>query len=201
MRYLLISLCLLMVGCSSYPKKNNFEAIETNHLTSLNPYFSNPDLDYIYKAQISIKENNFGGILIIKKINMQEHRVVFTTEIGNKIFDFSYIGNEFKVNSILADMDKKILINLLKKDFKVLIEENPQIENSYTANGYSIIQADIYKNNHYYFFKENSLEKVVKTKNGKENTSFIFSAIDTNIAKNIQILHNKIKLEITLRKI
>lgn len=201
MRYLLISLCLLMVGCSSYPKKNNLEAIEANHLISLNHYFSNPELDYVYKAQISIKENNFGGILIIKKINKQEHRVVFTTEMGNKIFDFSYIGNEFKVNSILADMDKKILVNLLKKDFKVLIEENPQIENSYITDDYSIIQAEIYKQHHYYFFKENSLEKIVKTKNGKENTSFIFSNIHTNIAKNIQILHNKIKLKITLTKI
>lgn len=201
MRYLLISLCLLMVGCSSYPKKNNFVVDEANRLTSLNPYFSNLELDYVYKAQISIKENNFGGILIIKRINKQEHRVVFTTEMGNKLFDFSYRGDDFKVNSILAEMDKKILVNLLKKDFKVLIEENPKRVNSYTTNDYSIIQADIYEKNNYYFFNENSLKKIVKTKSGKENTRFIFSGIDTSIAKNIQILHSKIKLEITLTKI
>jgi len=45
------------------------------------------------------------------------------------------------------------------------------------------------------------LEKIIKTKSGKENTQFIFSDFDTNIAKNIQILHNRISLEISLTKI
>ena len=201
MRYLLISCCFLLVSCGSYPTKNNFIVDDTSHPTILNPYFSNPTLDYVYKAQISIKENNFGGILIIKKINQHEHRVVFTSEMGNKLFDFSYAKGEFKVNAILGDLDKKLLINLLKKDFKVLITEQPSELNSYKSADNKIFQARIYGKDHYYFFKENHLEKIVKTKKGKENTSYIFSDIHNDIAKNIQILHNKINLEIGLIKI
>lgn len=201
MRYLLISCCFLLVSCGSYPTKNNFVAAGAIASEILNPYFSNPDLDYVYKAQIAIKDNNFGGILIIKKINSEEYRVVFTTEMGNKLFDFSYVGDDFKVNSILNEMDKKILINLLKKDFKVLIEENPLRLNSFMSGNDKVVQAKLYSKDHFYFYKENSLEKIVKTKNGKENTQFIFSEIHTNIANNIQILHNKINLEISLVKI
>ncbi|MFK5878052.1 MAG: hypothetical protein QM478_01005 [Flavobacteriaceae bacterium] len=200
MRYLIISLCLLMIGCSSYPKKNNFVLDEIESPKTLNPYFSD-SIDYVYKAQISIMDNNFGGILIIKKINNQEHRVVLTTEMGNKLFDFSYIKDNFIVNSILKEMDKKILINLLKKDFKVLIEDDPIRINSFTNDADRIFQAEIYSKDYFYFFKGNSLEKIINTKNGKENTEFIFSEIDNDIAKNIQILHSKINLEITLIKI
>ncbi len=201
MRYLLISCCFLLVSCGSYPSKNGFVVDEVSYPTILNPYFSNPDLDYVYKAQIKISDNNFGGILIVKKINNQEYRVVFTTEMGNKLFDFSYIKDGFKVNSILKEMDKKMLVNILKKDFKVLIEENPMRINSFRKNDYSIVQAHIYKKDHYYFFNKNSLEKIIRAKNRNENTRFIFSNIHNDIIKNIQILHSKIKLEITLTKI
>lgn len=200
MRYLLISLCLLLIGCSSYPKKNNFIINEVGSPAVLNPYFSD-SIDYIYKAQISIKENNFGGILIIKKINKQEHRVVLATEMGNTIFDFSYVGDEFKVNSILKEMDKKIFINLLKNDFKVLIEDNPLRINSFNKEDGKVIQTKLYSNDYFYFYKDNCLEKIIKVKSGKENTSFIFSDIYSDITKNIQILHTKINLEILLTKI
>ena len=201
MRYLLISCCLLLVSCGSYPKKRGFEISEVYSEDLLNPYFSNLDLDYVYKAQIKIRDDNFGGILIIKKINNREHRVVLTTEMGNKLFDFSYIKDDFIVNSILKEMDKKVLINILKKDFKVLIDEHPIQLNSFKSGTNKIVQAHIYKKDHFYFFNESSLEKIVRTKNGKENTSFVFSEIHNDIVENIQILHSKIKLEITLIKI
>jgi len=200
MRYLIISLCLLIVGCSSYPKKNNFVVDEIESPKILNSYFSDT-IDYVYKAQISVRDNNFGGILIIKKINKSEHRVVFATEMGNTLFDFSYMGDKFKVNSILKEMDKKILINLLKKDFKVLIEDNPVKVNSFTKGVDRVFQAEIYSKDYFYFVGENGLEKIIKTKNGKENTQFIFSGVESDIAKNIQILHNKINLKISLTKI
>ena len=59
MRYLLISLSVLLLGCSSYPKKMDFEISEINSDTILNPYFSDLNIDYIYKAQIEIKEKNW----------------------------------------------------------------------------------------------------------------------------------------------
>jgi len=191
---------LLVASCSSYPKKNNFVVDKEATMNVLNPYFSD-SIDYVYKAQISIRNNNFGGILIIKKINKEEHRVVFATEMGNTLFDFSYIKDDFKVNSILKEMDKKLLINLLKKDFKVLIEDNPERLNYFKNDRGAVVQASMYSKNYFYFFNENHLKKITKIKNGKENTHFIFSGIDTNIAKNIQILHTKINLKIVLTKI
>lgn len=201
MRYLLISLCLLTVGCSSYPKKNNFVLNDGLDDNGVNNYFSDSSLDYVYKANIKIKEHNFGGIFIVKKITSNSHRIVFTTEMGNKLFDFSFQGDTFKINYILKELDKKILINLLKTDFKVLILENPMILNSYSYEDYSVFNTKLNSDSYYYFKKNGSLEKIIKVKNQKEKVVFAFSEINNYMAKNIQILHNKMNIEISLTKI
>ena len=79
------------------------------------------------EANINAFDNNFGGIFIVKKLGPKHHRIVFTTELGNKIFDFTFKEDSFKVNQILKELDKKLLINILKSDFKTLIMENPPL--------------------------------------------------------------------------
>ena len=118
--FLLISVCIFILSCGSYSKKNNFQNVE-NFEAIVNPYFSNSNQDYVYKAHIEVYNHNFGVLFILKKIAEKQHRIVFTTEMGNTLFDFSFNNEDFKVNYILDDLNKKILINILRKDFKALI--------------------------------------------------------------------------------
>jgi len=144
MRYLLSSfLIALCFSCSSYPKKNGYETVENTVKQTVNQYFSDHSKDYVYKANINVFKNTFGGIFIVKKLGENHHRVAFTTEMGNKIFDFTFLENEFKVNHILKDMNKKILINILKNDFKVLLTENPTIKSTFLKNETLIYETDI----------------------------------------------------------
>lgn len=201
MRYLLISICFLLVSCGSYPKKQNFQSTNSVSKKIENPYFSDIIKDYVYKASIDVYDNSFGGLLIIKKITDKEHRVAFTTEMGNKLFDFSFTKDEFKVNYVLDELNKKVLINILKKDFKVLITENLHVSNSYSENNNRIFETSIFNKKHYYYFNRNQLTQVIKTKNRKEKVIFLFTDINNNIAEQISIKHNNIKLEIKLKSI
>lgn len=200
MRYLLISTCLLLVACGSYPEKQGFVKQEevNNHISNL--YFSNPDIDYVYKANIEVYDNNFGGIFIVKKLGERNHRIVFTTEMGNKLFDFSFIKDDFKVNFILDDLNKSILLNILKKDFKVLIEENLDVTNIYSSPDETIFETSLNKKKHYYY-KKQELNKIIRVKGKKEKVRFFFSEISDNFAKKIQIEHSNIKLKINLKSI
>ena len=200
MRYLLISACLLLVACGSYPEKQGFVKQDevNNHIS--NPYFSNPDVDYVYKANIDVYDNNFGGIFIVKKIEENNHRIVFTTELGNKLFDFSFINDTFKVNYILDDLNRNILINILKKDFKVLIQERLNVTNTYTSTDEMVFETSIHKKNHYYF-KSQQLNKVIRANKGKEKVTFLFSDINDNFVGQIRIVHSNIKLKINLKSI
>lgn len=196
MRFLLISFCFLFVGCASYPKKNNFQESEIVAPTILNPYFSDATLDYVYKAQITVYDTDFSGLFIVKKIAIDEHRVVFTTEMGNKIVDFSFTDDDFKVNYALKDFDKKGLINLLQQDFKVLIEEYPIVAKSYILDEQEIVEAKIYNKKYYYYYLNQQLQRIAKVSSGKEKSTFLFSGINGNLATAIEIIHPKIKINL-----
>ena len=199
MRYLLISLCFLCFGCASFSKKNNFIDVATTS-NVYNPYFANPNQDYIYKANIEVYDNTFGGIFIVKKIAEQHHRIVFTTEMGNKLFDFTFNKDNFTVNYILDDFNKKILINILKKDFKILITEKPEIKNTYKGNNQTIFETNI-QGKKYYYFKKDNLTQIIRANRSKEKVQFLFTDINKNIAKQIEIIHSNIKLKIHLKSI
>ena len=125
-------------------------------------------------------------------------RIAFTTEMGNKIFDFSFQNDNFKVNHILKKMDKKILIHILKNDFKVLITENPSVEKTFSKNLELMYETTIGKKNYCHFVSEGKLNKINQVRNGKTKVKFLFSEINDGTANEIQILHQNMKLYITL---
>tara|TARA_R110002049_G_scaffold68305_2_gene177086 strand:- start:7460 stop:8068 length:609 start_codon:yes stop_codon:yes gene_type:complete len=202
MKYLLISLTVLLFACSSYPKKHNLERKIGVRPTISNLYFSDMAKDYIYKAKINFVEKSFGGIFVVKKLGDEHHRVVFTTEMGNKIFDFSFIKNEFKINFILKEINKKILINFLKRDFYVLINENPKILNQYEKTGDTIfMETQINNNTYFYLTADQQLHQILETRGNKEKSDYIFTEVENNHAKEIKIRHKNIKLTIDLKAI
>lgn len=201
MRFLLSSLLLFLVACGSYPKKQNFKEVTSEKVEINNPYFSDPIQDYVYKADIKVFKNSFSGIFIVKKLEKQHHRIVFTTEMGNKLFDFEFLGEKFKINHILPEIDKKVLVNVLKRDFLVLIEEKPFSIKTYFKGDFKMMEAEILSKKHYYRFENGILNKIVRAGKGKEKVTFLFSQIIDNIANDIKIKHPNIKLEIYLKRL
>ncbi|MDX1278646.1 hypothetical protein [Oceanihabitans sediminis] len=199
MRYLLISICFLVVSCASFPKKNNFQNTAITGDIN-NPYFSNTNKDYVYKANIEVYNNSFGGLLIIKKTGEQKHRIVFTTEMGNKLFDFLFEKDNFKVNYILEELDRKILIQVLKKDFQVLVTKNLKTQEAFTSNNQTVKKTTL-ANKNYYYFETPKLTKVIRANSRKEKVRFLFTEINDNIAEHIEIVHTNIKLKINLKSI
>ncbi len=201
MRYLLISSALFLFSCGSYPKKNGLTESSMATHEIWNPYFSEITKDYVYKADITFYGRRLSGLFIVKKMAENQHRLVFTTEMGNTLFDFSFDGKNFKINSITESLDKKMAINVLQNDFRILITEHPPQINSFTSGDQNIMASEIDHRKLYYFYSEGQLKKIVNTKGRKEKLSFNFSEIDAANAKIIQILHNNIPLVIQLKAI
>lgn len=199
MRFLIISLLGLVVSCTTYPKRNGFTALTRDADSLSNPYFSNEALDYVYKADIQAFGRSFGGIFIVKKQGRDQHRIAFTTELGNTIFDFTVTDTQFKVNHILEELDRKPLLNVLRKDFVVLIKEGLTIEKSFEKEDIRLYQTRIETKNHFYLIHQGHLQKIIKVKNGKSKVEFLFSKINGDLAKHIQIKHNNLDLAITLK--
>lgn len=201
MRYLSLNhlvILLLLVSCGSYPRNNDLTETEIAAKKILNPYFSDPSKDYVYKAGITLQKKEFGGLFIVKKLGPDRHRVVFTTEMGNKILDFSFNGDRFIVNYLLEEMDKKILVNILKRDFKVLITEDFPVLRTFRKNNQEIFETENDKKKYYYLYRNGQLEKIIRTSGKKEKTEYLFSGVHDNTAKRIGISHKDIPLHINL---
>ncbi len=199
-RYLLISAFFsLFISCKSYQVQDAISVDDSSQFVQ-NQYFSDASLDYVYKTHIEIYGNKMGGIFIAKRINDTIHRMVLTTDFGNKLLDFEVSENSFKVNFIIDNLDKKIIINTLRDDFRTLLQVNSKVFKTYKRNNEVIYQTE---NNAYYYFDEVSrnLTKIIKTNKRKEKVVFTFDSKKTTFAENINIQHFNIKLKIDFNQI
>lgn len=198
-RFLVISFVLILCNSCALQTTEGLRSAPITKAEVINPYFSSSAIDYIYKAKIDIYGKYFGGILIIKKVADDAHRVVFTTEFGSKVFDFLYKGDTFVNNFVLEDLDKKIIVNTLRKDFKLLITETAKVLEQYTSEGSQIYKTKSENRFNFYFFKDEDsfLSKIVQTSKSKEKVTIVFIS-EEEVAQQIAIDHSNIKLKIDL---
>ena len=198
--FLLINcfLAWVLVSCGSVTK--NYTPKKLNQTSYTVPYFSDSKTDYVYKTNISVYGNELSGIFIAKKINDNTHRIVFTTEFGNKLMDFEISETDFKVNSIVSELDRKILINTLKEDFRLLLKKQYFIQEQYENETADIYKSADGKRNNFIFIskKDQKLEKIVHASKTKEKFTLFFSSENNIFAEKIQIIHQNIKLKIEL---
>lgn len=191
-------LALVFVSCGSITK--NYTPKKLDKTSYEVPYFSDSKTDYVYKTNITVYGNEISGIFIAKKINDTTHRIVFTTEFGNKLMDFEISDTDFKVNSIVSELDRKILINTLKEDFRLLLKKDYQIQEQFENDSADIYKSKDGKRDNYLFIskKDHRLEKIVHSSQTKEKFTLTFSSENNIFAEKIQIIHQNIKLKIEL---
>ena len=191
-------LALVFVSCGSVTK--NYTPKKLDKTSYEVPYFSDSKTDYVYKTNITVYGNEISGIFIAKKINDTTHRIVFTTEFGNKLMDFEISDTDFKVNSIVSELDRKILINTLKEDFRLLLKKDYQIQEQFENDSADIYKSKDGKRDNYLFIskKGHRLEKIVHSSQTKEKFTLTFSSENNIFAEKIQIIHQNIKLKIEL---
>lgn len=125
-RVLLISLCsLLGISCSSLKidniPKSAFK-IEDHHVE--NTYFKQIGEEHLFRANIKVFKNELSGLFVVKRMNDSLHRVVLTSDFGNTLFDFSINKASYHVNYVMKDLDKKVILSILAKDFSFLVATN-----------------------------------------------------------------------------
>jgi hypothetical protein len=200
MRFLPISILFLLITSCSLQTTKNLIVKEVSQIEVDNPYFSNTYIDYIYKAKIDIYGRKFGGILIIKKIDENSHRVVFTTEFGNKLFDFLFENDTVINNFVIEELDKKFIVNTLRNDFKLLVSEKNKVLNQFDSGLEDIYKTIDGKQFNFYFInkKSHTLDKITRTSKSKVIVEVLFSNVESVIANSILIHHKNIKLNIAL---
>ncbi len=85
--------------------------------------FSGDFTKALYSTDINIYGHNLTGLTLIKKTS-DSYRVVSMSEIGMKYFDFEfplYEGGLVTKHYVMGVLDKKLLVNMIISDFRLLL--------------------------------------------------------------------------------
>jgi hypothetical protein len=204
MRYSIISIFILFVlsSCSLPITKGLLEYAPKKEYV-VNAYFSNMENDYVYKAKLQILKHHFGGILIMKKLDKEHYRVVFTTEFGNKLFDLEFIADDFRVNYMMDELNKKFILNMLQHDFQTLLTQNNRVDHQFSNEIEDVFQSNKEKHQNYYVFSKETraLTKIVSASKNKEELIISFLVTKMGIATSINLNHSKFKTRMVLNYI
>ena len=120
---------------------------------------------------------------------------------GDTCIAISKNRNSAANKKINIDLNKKILINTLQRDFKILLQEEVVIDKTYQNEEFSIFKNNNEKRFNYYFVhkENNKLEKLINTSKTKEKVIFSFKSDDGEMARKVLIEHKNIKLKIGLK--
>ena len=203
MRFLIISsLFVFFISCKTY-EITNATKIESSKKNFQNLYFSDSEKDYVYKANIEVYGKQLGGIFVAKKMNDTLHRAVLTTDFGNTLLDFEVSENSFKVNYSVDELNKKIVLNTLKDDFRLVFRQNHKVEEVFENQLHTIYKVNDGKRFNY--LSENKSEQkliqLIHASKTKEKVVIQFEGKNTTFAEKINIEHKNIKLKIELNQI
>lgn len=129
MRHLVFSLLLLLLlaGCKVYyPNgKQHYSTIDT---TVQNPYFSELNEERLYRATIHFYGKELTGMFVAKRISQDDQRIVLTSDLGNTLFDITISKDHHVINYVMQDLNRKIILNTLIRDFKALTQPDYHID-------------------------------------------------------------------------
>ena len=75
-----------------------------------------------FTAGVDVMGRRITGLLIVKNMESGGTRVVMTSEAGVTFFDFEFTPERnFKVHRIIPQLDRKVVVNLLREDFGLLL--------------------------------------------------------------------------------
>lgn len=88
-----------------------------------------------FNMSIDVMRHHFDCSLIVKKHESGELRMVGTAWFGPNLFDFSFSGEEFRINYCVPMLMKKAVLKAAEKDFRTLFVDGSGKRRARTDEG------------------------------------------------------------------
>ncbi|MEO7313057.1 MAG: hypothetical protein ABIX01_21905 [Chitinophagaceae bacterium] len=201
--YLLLSSCLLILcGCTPLHKQMTVATGHVANLEKFKPRFGTA----LYNTQVDVVGNHLSGLLLIKKMPDSSLRMVFSNEMGFKFFDFEFSpeGN-FKVYSVIKQMNKKAVLKTLQKNFELVLMERLDTArvSVYSKDGLLYYVFPQTKGFYYYITDSSGSEllRMERASNQKVVVEAVMQHYKNGIPDTIGISHNGFQFTIALKRL
>ena len=197
-----LSVCCLIFSCGP---QRHLQKIQSGAscIQKFKPVF-NHDL---YQTSVDVVGKHISGLLLVKYMPDSSTRMVFSNEIGFTFFDFGFLpGNGFTVYHITPQMNKKVLIKTLRKDFDLLLFRNIDSSRYYAfTDSNQVYHAFPQSKGINYYITDGDCRQLIKMEraSGKKPVmeAFIFQDTSGGSPDRISIRHLNFNFLITLKKI
>lgn len=196
------SILLILVSCSPAYKKMQTATGNVTGLSKFKPAFGTG----LYSTQVDVVGNHLSGLLIIKKMPDSSTRMVFSNEMGFKFFDFEFAADgQFKVYSVIKQMDKKPVLKTLRKDFELVLMQHLDSSNVsiHQQNGliyYVFPQTKGYT----YYITDSTGNKLVRMERASSRKTVVEAVMDNyvnGLPDTIGISHKTFSFTIGLKRL
>jgi hypothetical protein len=205
MKNLLLSSFLAIVfwGCT-LGHYNRLEPVPAPALEKgLKPVFGDHFNSFLFKTNISIYGTDFSGLLVTKQMQPADYRVIFTTELGMKLFDFEFTDTAFTLHYCVPQFNRPALLKTIQQDIEILLMNHlDSAKVDYFTDKqkvYTIGKITSGKFTNYYFLdNKEQLIKIEHAKGRAKKTTFTLDNYMEDIPGQMLIQHHNIKLKIAL---
>ena len=205
MRNLLLSslIAVSLTGCT-FGHYGRLKELTPAYATAPKSIFGENFNSFLFKTNITVYGNDFSGLLMTKQMSPQDYRVIFTTELGMKLFDFEFKDSSFTLHYCVPQFNRPALLKTVQRDIEILLMNNlsgkPTINYIDKKSLYDI-QRIQFDNMYNYYFKEKSSEQIIKIEHSKKRIKkviFYLNDYKDGFPNNVIIKHSDIKLKIEL---
>lgn len=205
MKNLLLSsvLAFIFLGCSFGHYKKLVPAAASD-ISTLKPVFGDHFNSFLFQTHITLYSKDFSGLLITKQMQPGDYRIIFTTELGMKLFDFEFTDTAFTLHYCIPQFNRPALLKTIQQDMKTIlmsgVTSQPMEYFTDKQNNYLICKTKQGRFANYYF-KEKSSQHILKIEHAKKQikkTTFALENYTGDIPGSIRIQHHDIKLTIEL---
>ena len=171
-------------------------------ITLIKPLLGNGFKSAMYSAKIDIGKQHFSGLFYFKNQEDGSKRIVFLTQFGLNLLDLEYKNHKFELKNCKDFLNKKLIINTLKKNFKLLIDSPQEIKQhkKYINKKEQLIKFKTKEGKYFYFLEQGLVNRIIQRK-GFSHIELKTSLKEEKVPTDIEIINKRINLNIRLKLI
>jgi len=187
----LLSNLFLLAACGTvrFPAEVSCEMVSEN---IQNTYFTS-EKPQIFLFRLLFKDNQQSGIFVHKKTGDDRHRVVISSLFGGTMLDMTLDREDYTVNYVVEDLNKKFLLNLLYRDFLLLVNEHYPVTQRIETQTQTIYQSQ----QSYLVVEAGQLQQIQLVKGKKKKIQIDYTS-GNGILKHATLKHFNLPVSIEL---
>jgi hypothetical protein len=197
-----VAICACISGCSSAYKSLSVSQADAACLQKFKPVLSSA----LYNTKVNVVGRHLSGLLLFKMMPDSSQRVVFSSEMGVKFFDFEFSKDGgFRVYQVMKQLNKKSVLKTLRSDFELVLMRD-------VAPGKAVVKTDSINtwfgfagnNETHYYIVNRSCDSLVRIENAmkrKPKVQVIMHNYNNGVPDTIGISHRNFSFEIGLKHI